>query len=113
MTFNPHQNRTTDGVVIHAGLRVITNDMTLGTVAEDQGVNHSCCENLEHRGQMFVRDMDSWFTDHSTTCDVGGHCRHDHWFTVETEDGSKSYNGERLGTKIHNHDGTVTRAEEE
>lgn len=102
-TFNVHSNRTADGVLIIPGLRVWTNEMVQGVVISDDHAPREgvCCGNPEHQnGQVFIRDMRGWFTDHSATCEDGKYCTHNHWFTVETANGTKSFDGERLATKF-------------
>lgn len=107
--FNPHDNVTANGVLITEGLRVWTLDIVRGTVVADDTVGeHMCCSDAktfpeaEHHatGQMLVDGV--WFTDHNVTCEdrdfVG--CRHDHWFRVATDAGTKEFNGERLSTTL-------------
>lgn len=102
--FNVHENVTADGVVVVTGLRVRTNDWTIGVVTTDRNQDRStgCCYNAAHRGQKRGGDGRTWFTDHDTAerhdCNSG--CRHNHWYTVKFDDGTtKEYDGERLGAR--------------
>lgn len=93
IAFNPHNNRTADGIVVTVGLVVFDNNLDVVTVTGERA--SGCCSIETHVGQMFQTDPRGWFSDHSAaTCDAGGYCRHDHWF--ETTGGS--FNGERLST---------------
>lgn len=122
--FNPHLNKTADGVVITPGLKVFTNELTIGTVvSDDNDAPFRCCQptsvvgshydpipkedyldraQLEHlieSGQMTVNN--AIFTNHNYVCELSASydpCGHDHWFTVQTKNGTKSFNGERLAT---------------
>lgn len=108
--FNPHDNVTADGVVITDGLRVWTNEVERGVVMSDDNLGeHMCCSDAKtfpeakHHAGAQMRVEGAWFTDHhNVTCEdrdyVG--CRHDHWFTVSTARGTKSFNGERLSTTL-------------
>lgn len=118
--FNVHQNLTADGVLIQPGMKVVTNECEQGTILKDDSEHEfGCCaptdsfgktwdqredylpSQLHASGQMTVSGI--IFTDHENgyKCpeSEGGYapCRHDHWFTVSTSNGTKSFNGERLG----------------
>lgn len=68
--FNPHDNTTSDGVVITLGMWVTDYDRRLGKVVGDT------TSNIRHDG--------AW-------------CHDDHWFEVEHPDGSTGmFNGTRL-----------------
>lgn len=103
--FNPHNNRTADGVVITVGMAVFTNEMNLVRVVSDDTSSYQCtCENHDKPdGQIYLNG--TWFSDHpraNALVTKGCYCRHDHWFTVEApegEQGSGRFNGERLGTR--------------
>jgi hypothetical protein len=105
---------------------VVTNDCAQGQVVEDTN-NYAggCCQPTDLEGSLlpvgkafaeelldrdqYLHLMDKaqkrhsgvWFTNHEHRCDVsaGGFaaCRHDHWFTVQTDRGSVMLNGERMG----------------
>lgn len=67
--FNPHANKTANGVVITVGLKVLDYDYVEGVVIADR-----------------------YATMHEF-----GSCREDHWFEVRHADGStKDFNGDRL-----------------
>lgn len=69
--FNPHGNKTTDGVLIVEGLKVRDYDWETGTIVKDD-TSPYMCEN--------------------------DYCGEDHWFLVE-RDGDrspKSFNGSRM-----------------
>jgi hypothetical protein len=86
MTFNPHNTKTADGVVITPNLRVFTNEMAVGRVIKDRDANED------------------------GTCKLGEYCSGDHWFDVEYDDeattpGNRRYvgsgnmmNGDRMAT---------------
>lgn len=72
MTFNPHNNTTSDGVVITLGMQVRDYDYAIGEVVGDDTSN--------------IRHDNGW-------------CDGDHWFTVKRIDGTtKEFNGTRLVT---------------
>lgn len=67
--FNPHGNRTANGVVIAEGMKVLDYDYREGVVIADR-----------------------YATMHEHNA-----CREDHWFEVQHDDGStKDFNGERM-----------------
>lgn len=112
--FNPHGNVTADGVLITEGLEVFTNELEVGKVVEDPhgSQGERCCLKAEHVGQL--RNEIGTFTDHSKQeCDAGGWCRHNHWFTIETAKGTKSFDGERLATVHRDYDGKRHVAKDE
>lgn len=105
--FNPHHNVTADGVLITEGLRVFTNELNVGViVSDDTNGEYMCCHDntdgtTHPKGQFRPSGTNVWFTDHAAAqapnaCKAG--CRHDHWFTVSTDQGTKSFNGERIAT---------------
>jgi hypothetical protein len=104
--FNPHGNRTANGVVITEGLEVFTNELRVGKVVADERNDGMCCvkqgaDPETHGNSGQIRLSQGWFSDHPTAnklVELGCHCRHDHWFTVETANGTVSMNGERLAT---------------
>ena len=105
--FNPHRSVTADGVLIVPGLWVWTNDCDLARVMSDDaaGSGNSCCapNGAEHGKAAQMRSGGIWYSDHEAgvnAVDGGCYCRHDHWFTVETAKGTRSFNGERLGTRM-------------
>ena len=112
MNFNPHNNVTSDGILITEGLRVFTNELAVGVVTKDRDANgYSCCAT---HGAGQVRIDGAWFTDHEADakleCRMG--CRHNHWFDVAYDDeattpGNRKYvgsgammDGERLTTRF-------------
>lgn len=118
--FNVHRNVTADGVPIRVGLRVITNNLDVGTIVEDPDDRDTrCCGGIHAEGVLGTvagqRKIDgTFFTDHKARQDLGCdmYCGHDHWFTVEYDHipsapdhsrnrsgGRECFNGERLGTK--------------
>lgn len=92
VTINPHRNRTSDGVFIMAGLRVLDYDRRVGTVVSDDDTDsYRCCQSRNHQR---ANDL----TEDLTGCDAA--CGHDHWFMVRRDDGStKSFNGSRLESR--------------
>jgi hypothetical protein len=106
--FNPHNNVTSDGIRIREGLAVFTNELKVGKVIADPDRREvRCCDTVptierhEVGSQRYYRDMQAWFTDQELMVnarDGGCYCGHDHWFTIETKDGTISMNGERLAT---------------
>lgn len=88
-TFNPHANRTSDGVVITVGLKVIDYDRQSGTVVSDRdNTPYRCCDNTDH-----VRKND--LSADRNTCEK--YCNHDHWFDIKRDSGGTSMmNGSRL-----------------
>jgi hypothetical protein len=115
--FNVHNNKTADGVVITVGLKVVTNECEQAVIlSDDNDTEYNCCaptdshtelasrddytaDQLHPSGQVRIEGV--YFTDHTATCEpsVGGYaaCRHNHWFRVSTKNGTKSFDGERLG----------------
>jgi hypothetical protein len=86
--FNPHGNRTADGVLITVGLVVWTNEMEVGIVRSDDDASaYGCC-----------------LGSHGDADPCPKSCRHDHWFTVDTRRGSKSFNGELLAIRFEGKD---------
>lgn len=94
MPFNPHRNRTSNGVVISPGMRVRDYDRNEGeVVTDDYARDYMCCGNED------TPTYDGPYPRPEVgTC--APPCRHDHWFTVDYGDGdgrrTKSFNGERL-----------------
>lgn len=96
MTFNPHSNKTVNGVLITVGLKVLDYDFREGLVLSDDYDKEWQCKcsyhdrpvdpNAHIRANDLVADR--------TEC--ASPCGHDHWFTVETANGTKSFNGSRL-----------------
>jgi hypothetical protein len=83
MTFNPHGNKTANGVVITEGLRVLDYNRREGTVVADRDATRYMCPAV----------------DGSTADPETPGCRHDHWFDVkpdEGQDGGGMFNGDRL-----------------
>lgn len=73
MDFNPHDNKTSDGVVITLGMWVTDYDMRIGKVVGDS------TSNIQHDN---------------------GWCEGDHWFDVECIDGNVGmFNGTRLQSR--------------
>lgn len=71
--FNPHGNKTSDGVVITQGMAVTDYDMLTGTVVAD--------------------DTSAFRHDNN-------YCSGEHWFTVERDDGTtKEFDGSRLRSR--------------
>jgi hypothetical protein len=99
--FNPHRNKTSNGVLITKGLKVLDYNHNETTVVSDRDTSpYRCCANeetglsaddeaqIQHtRDNDLVRDNNG----QSGTC--GPHCMHDHWF--ETANGGM-FNGSRL-----------------
>lgn len=111
MTFNPHDSRTEDGVVIHEGLIVWDLDMRVGKVIADGDADaYKCCsvKDMKLDGQHHAATQKripgvGVFTDHDAQraldMSKGCFCRHDHWFAIEHADGTVSrMNGERMAT---------------
>jgi hypothetical protein len=99
--FNPHGNKTSNGITIVAGLKVTDYDRQPGTVVTDHTGSREwgCCygDTVDLVGAMTAehsRDND-FANDTNIGCESP--CRHDHWFEVAREDGStKDFNGSRL-----------------
>lgn len=78
-SFNVHQNKTSNGVIITEGLVVRDYNRRIGKVVADPTFASEimCCGKRDH-----LRDNDlvegKSCTDH--------YCNHDHWFEVEYED---------------------------
>jgi hypothetical protein len=84
--FNPHANRTSDGVLIVKGLKVRDYNRRVTTVAEDRDVQDwKCCQDESHTRR----------NDLAKDANEGEHppCSHDHWFTLEN---GSMMNGSRL-----------------
>jgi hypothetical protein len=111
MTFNPHDSRTEDGVVITEGLIVWDLDMRVGKVTVDGDADaYKCCSVRDNKldGQHHAASQKripgvGVFTDHEVGRKVSGegcYCSHDHWFAIEHTDGTVSrMNGERMATR--------------
>ena len=90
MTFNVHGNKTSNGVTIVKGLKVLNYDYVEGVVLSDDHEREYMC-NCAHQHD---NDLTEDFRISGGTCKTN--CRHDHWFNVETQSGTKSFNGSRL-----------------
>jgi hypothetical protein len=109
-TFNPHRNRTQNGVIITLGLRVKDYDFRIGTVIADDNADkeYLCCNGVHKDNEKGDKSGQSsfggrWIADDAKLKTLGCHlhCRHDHWFSVKHDDGSvKSFNGDRLTTDL-------------
>jgi hypothetical protein len=116
--FNPHQSKTADGVLIVEGLVVYTNEMAVGKVVGDRdgsGQSGMCCNESDHDRAAQMRSGTGIYTDHriANVIRLTCRCAHDHWFTVETANGTRDMNGERLSTTFHEYRGSVRKAADE
>ena len=99
--FNPHGNKTADGVLITVGMRVFDNSLDIGTVVKDNTSPDNCCGTESgHFGQ--IRIGSGWYSDHNAaTCDRSKYCRHDHWFDILMDSGvTRQMNGERMAVQF-------------
>lgn len=87
MTFNPHNEKTSDGVVIVEGMRVLDYNRELGTVIADRDfTEYKCPAHPDYR-----------FPDHEVHGCWNGWKKPTHWFDVRTDSGNVGmFDGSRM-----------------
>lgn len=91
MTFNPHANHTSDGVLIVPGLKVLDYNRDATTVVEDRDCQDwKCCLNTGHTRRNDLRSD----PNEGEIASLG--CHHDHWYTMEN---GSMMNGSRLQSR--------------